>query len=102
LCTQKWKADQDLVYTHLKQGGDRYAHLEFGILINEFFEDEISRPYQIYYHFQLYEDGQLVREPIEDMFENVSPKLTNDDYYHDQFGCPHAFRGKFEFVESCP
>jgi hypothetical protein len=85
---------------HLKQGGNRHAHLMYGIEVNKFFEDEIGRSYKIHYHFQLYEDDQVVGDAIEGTFENTSPKLTKRDYCYDNYGraCPYRMQGPFEFV----
>jgi hypothetical protein len=53
----------------------------YGIEIyNEF---EVMRAAKIYYHFKLYKNGEAVGQAIEGVFENKSPRLTNERFYLD-------------------
>lgn len=61
------------------------ARLVYGIEYNAFDDDEITRPSKIHFHFQLYENGQLVGQLVEGVFENVNPWFKR-------------FKMKFEFV----
>lgn len=93
-----WRTDEDIVYSHVKKGENNYASLVFGIEINKFFSDELSRPFRIHYQFGLFENTQAVKI-IEGMFENMSPKLTKDDYRPDNYGnqIPYPNRENFKF-----
>lgn len=81
LDTSAWKADEDQVYMHVKQGDNRWARLTYGIEMDEKYEEEAWRPVKIYRHFQLYKDDQVVNPEIEGVFENKALAHTKQAYW---------------------
>uniref|UniRef100_A0A914PML4 Uncharacterized protein n=1 Tax=Panagrolaimus davidi TaxID=227884 RepID=A0A914PML4_9BILA len=77
---------QNLVYDHVKKGGDRFAKLFFGVIYEEGGEEAIEdedydenhginyfRPKEIVYKFELYENDKTVGETLEGKIINILP-----------------------------
>jgi hypothetical protein len=76
----KSEIHQNLVYDHVKKGGDRFAKLFFGVIFEEEIEGEDEngdinyfRPKEIVYKFELYEDDKIVGDLLEGKIINMLP-----------------------------
>uniref|UniRef100_A0A914Q264 Uncharacterized protein n=1 Tax=Panagrolaimus davidi TaxID=227884 RepID=A0A914Q264_9BILA len=84
----KSEVHQNLVYDHVKKGGNRFAKLFFGVIFEEGGEEEIDsededydenyninyfRPKEIVYKFELYENDKIVGETLEGKIVNMLP-----------------------------
>jgi hypothetical protein len=70
-----WKEGEDVIYNHVKQGGDRHAQMKFAFEYSDAPHNlELCRFSMMYYHFVLYEAGVPVGDVIEGRIENPNPR----------------------------
>uniref|UniRef100_A0AC34G8R6 Uncharacterized protein n=1 Tax=Panagrolaimus sp. ES5 TaxID=591445 RepID=A0AC34G8R6_9BILA len=65
-----WLNAQDCIYNHIKEGTNRYAHLQYGMRYDSDDEENFMRPFEIYYFYVLYENDNTFGEALEGVIEN--------------------------------
>ena len=69
-----WKNGVDAIYSHLTEGGNRHATMQFAFEYNNEERNlHISRATDMYYHFVLYADGKPVGAVMEGHIDNFDP-----------------------------
>uniref|UniRef100_A0A914PJI2 Uncharacterized protein n=1 Tax=Panagrolaimus davidi TaxID=227884 RepID=A0A914PJI2_9BILA len=82
----QWKNDQAAVYKHIKNNQNCFARLFYGINYDDNNEEggKLHRPFEIYYHYKLYQNNteingnseagaEIAKETIEGKLINLYP-----------------------------